>query len=69
MKQELRWLVILVFGFLMSMSVPFVGGGENISSTAQMQSSGVEADFFDEELAHAAPAEGHDGQSARVRSY
>ncbi len=69
MKQEIRWLVMLVFGFWMSMSAAFVGNGENLSRLPQAQATGVEAESFDEELAHAAPAEGFEGLGLRIRCY
>lgn len=57
MRKDYRWLGILIFGFFMSMSAAFLGG-EVVSGGAQVGVAELEAESFDEELAHAAPADG-----------
>ena len=58
MVKQSRWLVILLFGFLVSMLPALLGDGLALRQGSQVDESSIEGEILDEELVMAGPVEG-----------
>jgi len=58
MVKQTRWLVILLFGVLVSMLPALLGDGLALQQGSQVDESSIEGEILDEELVMAGPVEG-----------